>query len=171
MRRRQRKIMKGLAAGAAGGLVASWAMNQFQAAWSKAKQAANDGADSQPQTSDDSEDATMKTADRVVQPVLGRHLSREEKKRGGPIVHYAFGGLVGAAYGAVNELMPKLHTGFGLPYGAAVFVGADEIAVPALGLSQPPQKSPWSSHAYALASHLVYGAVLEGVRRGIRRAW
>ncbi|HEU5452644.1 MAG TPA: DUF1440 domain-containing protein [Terriglobales bacterium] len=171
MRRRQRRMLKGVAAGAAGGLVASWAMNQFQAAWSKAKEVASDGAGGQQQSSEESDDATMKTADRVVQPVLGRHLSREEKKRGGPVVHYAFGSLVGAAYGAVNELTPKARTGFGLPYGAAVFVGADEIAVPALGLSQPPQKSPLSTHAYALASHLVYGAVLEGVRRGVRRVW
>lgn len=170
MRRRQRRMLKGLAAGAAGGLAASWAMNQFQAAWSKAKEAASNGSDGQ-QSSEESEDATMKTADRVVQPVLGRHLSRQEKKRGGPIVHYVFGSLVGAAYGTVNELTPKAHIGFGLPYGAAVFVGADEIAVPALGLSRPAQKSPLSSHAYALASHLVYGAVLEGVRRGIRRVW
>ena len=33
--RRNGEILKGLAAGLAGGLVASWTMNQFQAAWTK----------------------------------------------------------------------------------------------------------------------------------------
>ena len=34
--RRHGDVLKGLVAGLAGGLVASWTMNQFQAAWTKA---------------------------------------------------------------------------------------------------------------------------------------
>ena len=42
------------------------------------------------------------------------------------------------------------------------------LAVPAAGLSGPPSKTPPVTHAYALASHLVFGSVSEGVRRGLR---
>ena len=76
---------------------------------------------------------------------------------------------MGAFYGGLAELEPRATAGAGLPYGAAVFVGADEVAVPALGLSKPPQEYPASAHIYGLASHLVYGLSLEMARRGIRR--
>src|ERR1700678_440275 len=39
----------------------------------------------------------------------------------------------------------------------AVWAIADEIAVPALKLSKPPTDYPVSTHASALAAHLVYG--------------
>jgi putative membrane protein len=52
-----------------------------------------------------------------------------------------------------------------------VWLGADEIGVPALGLSGPPTQYPLSVHLYALASHLVYGFTTELVRRTLRRGW
>lgn len=114
----------------------------------------------------DAEDATTKAADKVIGNVLDRPLSKQEKKQAGPIVHYVFGSSMGAMYGAAAELLPDVATrGFGTLFGAALFAIADEIAVPALGLSGKPTESPLSSHVYALASHLVYGATTEGVRR------
>ena len=47
---------------------------------------------------------------------------------------------------------------------------ADELAVPAAGLSKPPKEIPLTTHVYALASHLVYGWITETVRRAVRRA-
>jgi hypothetical protein len=52
----------------------------------------------------------------------------------------------------VQSLIPVLS---GAGYGGAVFVGADEFAVPALGLSQSADKAPVSSHLYGLAAHTV----------------
>ena len=57
----------------------------------------------------------------------------------------------------------------GVGYGGAVFVGADEFAVPSLGLSQAADKAPVSSHFYGLASHTVYGVTEELVRKAIRK--
>jgi len=62
-----------------------------------------------------------------------------------------------------------MNNGGRRPYGAAIFVGADEIAVPAFGLSKPPREYPASAHIYGLASHFVYGLNLEMARRSIRR--
>ena len=168
MRNGDHRLWKGAVAGAAGGLVASWAMSQFQAGWSKV-QAKMETARERQQHRTDDEDATMKTAGKLAHAFLHRDLSLDEKKKLGPVIHYAFGAGVGAAYGAVAEFAPRTTFGAGLPYGTAVFLGADEAAVPALGLSKSPKEYPASTHLYGLASHLVYGLSLEMVRRGVRR--
>jgi hypothetical protein len=81
------------------------------------------------------------------------------------------GTLQGAAYGGVTELT---GTGGGLipglVFGGALFAVADEVAVPALGLSGKPSESPLSSHLYGLAAHVVYGLSTELARRGLRAA-
>jgi hypothetical protein len=41
--------------------------------------------------------------------------------------------------------------------------------VPLLGLAKGPTEYPVSTHAYALASHLVYGMTAEMSRRALRR--
>ena len=58
----------------------------------------------------------------------------------------------------------------GIPFGAALWLAADEIGVPAAGLAKGPAEYPVSKHASALAAHLVYGATTELVRRGLVRA-
>ena len=47
----------------------------------------------------------------------------------------------------------------------SLWLGADEIMVPALKLSPPPADSPMKTHICGLASHLVYGLTVDGVRR------
>ncbi|MFL6300571.1 MAG: DUF1440 domain-containing protein [Terriglobales bacterium] len=168
-----RHLWKGVVAGAAGGLAAAWVMNQFQTGWGKATEVLQHSKTPQGEqerlANDADEDATMKTAEAISETFFHHKLSREEKKKLGPVVHYAFGASVGAVYGALAEVDHRATVGAGLPYGAAVFVGADEVAVPAFGLSKPPKEYPASAHIYGLASHLVYGLSLEMARRGIRR--
>ena len=171
----------GLVAGAVGGLVASWVMNVFmENAGPKVQQVAQkfdhsaQPQTSQSQSSSDSapkEDATMKAADAVVSAATGgRHLSLEAKQKGGPIVHYAFGALMGALYGMCAEYSPVARSGFGTAFGSALFAGADLWAVPALGLSGSSSDAPISSLATPFSAHIVYGATTEGVRRLIRAA-
>ena len=47
--------------------------------------------------------------------------------------------------------------------------GADEVAIPALGLSASALETPAPQHASAFAAHAVYGIVLEVVHSGILR--
>ena len=163
-------ILKGILAGAVGGLVASWTMNEFQKAWAAAEKQITGGKQSQQgdQGSEDAEDATMKTADRISELLQGRHLTKEEKKKAGPVVHYAFGALMGAVYGASVEVNPAANALGGIPFGAILFAAADEVALSALGLSDKPAAYPLSTHLYGLVSHAVYGATTETVRRMVR---
>jgi len=174
-------VLKGFVAGLAAGLVASWTMNQFQAAWTKlaAGSEKSHGAQSmQPaegSKGDDEEDgkeqddATVETARVISRNVLGRELKESEKEPAGAMVHYAFGALTGGLYGALAEVTPQITAGAGIPFGAAFWLTADEVAVPLLGLSRGPTEYPVSTHAYALASHLVYGLTAELSRRALRQ--
>lgn len=178
---RGRDPLKGMAAGAIGGLVAAFVMNRASSAiqalprsWKKERAALasqQGGEHNYPEKygrqEQESDDATQKAADKLAQVVLHHPLSREKKKTAGPVVHYAFGAAVGAAYGAVAEKLP-VNQAAGVPFGAAVWLGADEIAVPAVGLSGSPREYPLSVHLNALAAHIAYGVTTELVRRGVR---
>ena len=168
--------LRGVLAGAAGGFLAAWAMNQFQLLWSKASEKLQSDTERekernsqrQEKSSEESEDATVKAAQELTRATLGRDLDTEEKKKAGPAIHYAFGTLAGAVYGLSVEFLPVARVGFGSLFGAVLFLIADEIAVPALGLAPKPTESPLSSHVYGLSSHFVYGIATETVRKGVR---
>jgi hypothetical protein len=180
MRDGEGSVWKGLVAGLAGGLVASWTMNQFQEAWTRIQEGSEKphGAQSmqpsegshgeQAQDSGDQDDATVKVAKAISTEVFGHELQQSEKRPAGAAVHYAFGIVTGGLYGALAEVTPQVTAGAGVPFGAAFWLLADEISVPLLGLSKGPTEYPASTHAYALASHLVYGATAELSRRAIR---
>jgi hypothetical protein len=67
--------------------------------------------------------------------MIGRPLSHEQKKKLGPVVHYSFCTLQSGVYGAVAEWSEGHGFIAGLTFGAALFVAADEVVVPALSLS------------------------------------
>jgi hypothetical protein len=169
------EVWKGAAAGAVGGLVASWVMNRFQALVGKlGGEASEDNEQHSSRRGEDesagADDATVKTAQRISR-VLGHELGPDEKKVAGPAVHYAMGAVSGGIYGAAAELAPVVTCGAGLPFGAAVWLAADEVAVPAFGLSKSPREYPPAVHLQALGAHLVYGLTTDLVRRGLRRAF
>ena len=179
----KRDLWKGLAAGLAGGLAASWTMNQFQAAWSKTTEGFEKphGAQSmQPSEGDapgkdgenkeQQDDATVRVARAISENILGHELKESEKRTAGAAVHYAFGIATGGLYGAAAEYAPVVTTAAGLPFGAVFWAVADETAVPLLGLSKGPTEYPLSTHSYALTSHLVYGLTAEITRRVVRTA-
>lgn len=88
--RRKPSVLKGVVAGAMGGLAASWVMGRFEGLIAKVR------LNGQQQTDDqDAEDATMKTAERIARSVTGHGLSKAQKKKAGPIVHYAYGTGIG----------------------------------------------------------------------------
>jgi putative membrane protein len=179
-RRNQPSVWKGLVSGLAGGLAATIVMSQFQNGWekaSKALQAEKNGGSgkskSQSNKKEEKEDATMKAAGKVAS-LAGHPLSLAEEKKSSPFIHYGFGTAMGALYGLMHEVAPKPMRSLnpvlaGVGYGGALFVGADEIAVPALGLAPSPKKTPMSQHVYGLASHVVYGVTGEMVRRTVRK--
>jgi hypothetical protein len=184
--RQRTDILNGMAAGLIGGLVASAVMNQFQALWAKVAEGngRSHGAQSLQQGSpeygggrelqqrgndEEQDDATERVASVISERFFDHRLTNREKEIGGFAVHYAFGMGSGSLYGVLAEAAPQVTRGAGLPFGAFVWLTADEGMVPLLGLSKGPTAYPLSTHVFALASHLVYGLTTEMVRRAVRR--
>jgi putative membrane protein len=152
-------------------------MEEFQALWSKVAESLeeskgkggskDEGGQSQG-GGEEQEPATVKAAEAISENVFDHHLTKDEKEVAGPAVHYAMGAGSAAIYGVFSEFMPGVTAGADIPFGAAVWLLADEAAVPALGLSKGPTEYPLLTHAYSLASHFVYGLTTEFVRRGVR---
>ncbi|HZR21995.1 MAG TPA: DUF1440 domain-containing protein [Vicinamibacterales bacterium] len=164
----------GFAAGLIGGLVGSWTMTEFSRAWSRAVDGAepvsageqHDAREWQERSKDENANEIM--AQRISQSTLGRRLSREELKVAAPAVHYAFGATMGALYGAAAEATPVVTMGVGGGFGTAVWLGADEIAMPLFGLERDDITRGVEPHLQAFAAHIVYGVTTEVVRRAVR---
>jgi putative membrane protein len=163
-------LWQSLAIGAAAGLAGTIAMTQFQNAWSSLSQKLKAEDDQKSGSKKQSEEpATVKVAQSISKAVTGGPISDQRKSIAGQIIHYGFGTAIGAVYGVLSDIEPRVTAWSGLPFGTAVWVSADNIAVPALGFSKPPTKAPLKSHAYALTSHIVYGLSTDLARRGFRR--
>jgi putative membrane protein len=157
--RARRDLWKGCLAGVAGGLVASLVMSEIHSV----------SRNFLPAVGPKGEDSTVKTASAISEAVFHHELTDEEKKLAGPAVHYTFGALMGALFGVSAELTGVVRAGWGTIFGIAVWLGAHVITVPLLRLSKPVTASEPRMEAVEFGTHVLYGAVLETVRRWLRR--
>lgn len=171
---RQPNLLRGAIAGLIGGLLGTYAMSHAQGLWSRTVDGAepvsaagrHDARDWQERSED--QNANELAAQAVGSRMLGRYLTEDELQLGAAVLHYAFGAAVGTLYGVLAETTKPVSALGGAAYGTAVWVVADEIAVPAVGLSGPPSLRTTEMHAQALAAHVVYGIATDAVRRAVR---
>jgi len=98
--------------------------------------------------------------------VLGRRVTQEELRVAAPLMHYFVGAAMGAIYGAYAE---RRHAdGSGAAFGTTVWLAADEIAVPLLGLSDSTAHRLLEMHLQSLLAHLIYGTATEITRRSVQ---
>lgn len=116
------------------------------------------------------EGSTEKVARKLAE-TTGHQLSEDARKTGGQAVHYTFGTLVGVVYACTAEFLPEATTGSGAAFGTALFLAADEVAVPAFRLAPPPTQTPASDQLEHWAAHVVYGMALELTRKLLRRVF
>lgn len=153
--RRSGSTLVDVVIGAASGLVATWAMSRVQGPIMKVGGEATRRREQEAQG--DLEPATVQVAKRAAR-VAGRSVPEHRTAAAGELVHYLVGTTFGAVFGLLAPRLRLSPLAAGPLYGAAVWLLNDEALVPALGLSRGPWRYPASSHAKALASHLVYGA-------------
>jgi putative membrane protein len=166
-------VARGIIAGTIGGLVASWLMTQFTTVWTRAVDGheshsaggEHDARDWQERSED--ENATELVAQAAAERTIGRPLNRNELAVAAPIVHYGYGAAVGAVYGVLAEFA-RTNAFTGAAWGTLIWIVADEFAVPALGLSEPPDARWAEAHAQAFAAHIVYGAATDLVARATK---
>jgi uncharacterized membrane protein YagU involved in acid resistance len=114
------------------------------------------------------DNATVATAQRISKKILHHDLTPAEKRVAGSAVHYGYGSLVGGLFGGLAELLPIVSVGLGMPFGFALWLLGDEIAVPVLGLGKSAGETPPEVHADALSAHFMYGATTDLLRRFLR---
>ncbi|HYK42636.1 MAG TPA: DUF1440 domain-containing protein [Thermoanaerobaculia bacterium] len=172
----KKSLWRGALAGLAGGIAASFAMNRVHALWTQLD--AGEGASrskeeqggqiekgrQQRQGTDRDEGSSTEKAAEALAEQFGVYLDDASRKRLGTVLHYAFGATLGAFYGAAVEVSPRVAAGAGVPFGAAVWLAADEVGMPAMGFARPPAQQPLEVHVQSLTDHAVYGAVTELVR-------
>jgi putative membrane protein len=159
-------VWRGVIAGVVGGVTAAGAMSVVHKGLIEIAVAARQAKPAAKQQQD--EDATVKTADGITRWLVHRPLPEEKRPLAGSLVHYAFGASVGAVYGAVADVFPRITMMVGVPLGLTVWLGAHVITVPALGLAEPLTRQPRSKETLELLLHVIYGVVTEVVRRILR---
>ncbi len=176
----ERSVWKGMAVGVVSGVAASWLMLRFSegpgSRWLEAGKTETDReterARQERDGPDNPESVTMQAADVFASHAPGgRHLSLQERKKGGTAVHYGFGAAMGAFYGATAEFAPVIGAGVGVPFGTLLWSGTDLLAIPAVGFAKWPTDEPAAAHATHWAAHVLYAVTMEGLRRVGRRIW
>ncbi len=132
-------VIKGLIAGAIG----TGVMTAYQLAAAKAM---GSGSSNVP----------GEVGKRVIEGVLQRSVSDEEKEKLTNPVHALYGISWGALYGIVQESLRPSSSKHGLAFGTTVW-GASLVQLPAMGLAPPVWEMSPQTIALDLSYHLVYG--------------
>ncbi len=140
--------------GVGAGLAASFVMDRFQDLAAPAF--GMDGGNDDP--------STVKAADTLSKAVEGRPVTQKHREAAGAAMHYALGAAIGGGYALAVRQWPDLAKGWGVPTGLITMLLLDDVLVPAAGWGPWPEAEV-PGNAYGLASHLVFGVALEGVRR------
>ena len=105
--------------------------------------------------------------------LVGRKLSKKERKKLGSAIHWATGIGSGVLYALLRRRLGGRglgrDLGAGTLFGTAVWFLLDEVANPALGLTPGPTAFPWQAHARGLAGHLALGLATEGLLQTAKR--
>ena len=157
-------------AGVLGGLAGTLAMNYAQRAWTRAvdggaPRSAGGKHDARDwQEREEGRNANELAAQAIAAPVVGRRLTYRELAVAAPLAHYTFGAAVGALYGCCVRDVRRDVLRTGAAFGAAVWLLADEIAMPLLRLSRSTAERAPEKHLQSFAAHIVFGIVAELVR-------
>jgi hypothetical protein len=164
-------VYKGIVTGALAGLAGTWAMSEAQRLWTyvvdgDTPQSAGGRHDARDwQERSEHQNSNELAAHTIARSGLGRRLTRHELRYAAPLLPYLFGATMGAVYGAYAQRRQGAASGAG--FGTTVWLAADEIAMPLLGLSHSTARRPVEMHLQSWVAHLVFGTATEMTRRSL----
>lgn len=147
----RKSLVKGLIAGLIGGLAATAAKMLAERIYP-------------PRTHGEPEASAV-----LAEKLAGHELTAREETIAVETIHWGFGALTGAAYGALAEFYPAATAKDGAGFGIALASLTHEGALPAMGLSAPLEEQTTRERTSEMASHAVFGVVTETVRRAVRK--
>jgi putative membrane protein len=152
MTRRERSILKGAVAGMIGGLAGAGAKMLAE----KIFPPRVEGQIAPPVA--------------LAEQVSGHALPENQKQVAMHGIHWGFGAVAGAVYGAMVEVEPSFGAWKGAAFGVTLNKITHETLLPKLGLSPPKDMQPAQERISEWVTHAVYGIFTDAVRRGVRRA-
>ena len=121
-------LLKGFAAGVIGGLVATAAKSIAEKMYP-------------PRTHGEPE-----PTEAMAEKISGHTLADALKGTSGELIHWVFGATAGGFYGVLAEVYPKVTAKNGATFGLTLMSLTHEGALPALGLSEPPEDQSFREH-------------------------
>ena len=110
-------------------------------------------------------DSTSGIAATLGSIALSRRLTLEEKKKGAAIVHYGVGSAAGVSYAILVHHRSVITHHSGAFFGLGLWLIADELLMPSLGLSRELGCYSFQAQANSLGEHLVYAVTTDLVYR------
>jgi putative membrane protein len=101
--------------------------------------------------------------------VTHRNLEGKERTAAQQTIHFVFGALAGAAYGALVEFEPSLAAWRGAAFGVTLNRITHEWLLPRMDLSAMPNQQPTQERISEWVSHAVYGVITDTARRMVRK--
>lgn len=146
-----KSLAKGMLAGLIGGIIATAAKTVAERVYP-------------PRTHGEAE-----PTDLAAEKLAGRNLSPNQKEIAAKAIHWGFGAVAGAAYGALAEFYPASTGKDGANFGMTLMALTHEGALPAMGLSADPMNQTTREKSSEMTTHIVFGLVTETVRRFVRK--
>lgn len=146
----QRSLAKGLLAGLVAGLVATAAKTLAEKYYP-------------PRVHGEPEPPEL-----LAEELAGHPLDRSTRVAAAETIHWSFGALTGAAYGALAEFYPAATADDGATFGLVLGSLTHGTALPAMGLAAELEDQSPRERTSEAATHMLYGVVTEKVRRFVR---
>lgn len=105
----------------------------------------------------------------LAEQVSHRSLDSTERQVAQQTIHFFFGALAGAAYGALVEFEPSLAAWRGAAFGVTLNRITHESLLPKMGLSAAPDRQPTQERISEWVTHAVYGVITDTARRSVRK--
>lgn len=106
----------------------------------------------------------------LVEQIAGHEVPAPQRQLAIHGIHWVFGALAGAVYGAIVEYEPSLAAWRGAAFGIALNRMTHETILPRMGLAAPTEKQPAQERISEWVTHAAYGVATDLVRRQVRKA-
>lgn len=106
----------------------------------------------------------------LAEQVAGHPLPKQKQRAAMQGIHWGFGALAGAIYGAISEFEPSVTAWRGAAFGLTLNKLTHESLLPRMGLAAPPELQASRERASEWTTHAIYGVVTDTVRRAVRHS-
>lgn len=165
---RQGRKREALWHGAIAGLTGAWAMSQCTRLWRRILHRGKHHKSFPPLPYSQQEwDSTAGIA-KLTARAFGIRLSPQQTATGAEVVHYGVGALAGVIYEVGIRSHPRRTGLSGIAYGCAIWIFAQELLIPALGITPRLREYSLAAQTNSLCEHISYGVILDSVSRVLK---